>query len=91
MSRFKNMEKSSYGNYDGSAPHKVFAGEQQHARKCEVNALRQKVDTLEQQIARDYPIDCKGCPPAGQQVKCEDAADPAYCKKMQFECVKHCS
>jgi hypothetical protein len=78
------MYRTSYGNYDGTAPHKVFAGEQQHARTCTVDALQQKVSALEDQIAHDYPIRCNQCP--NKLVDCTKAQDPSHCQALQSEC-----
>lgn len=78
------MQRTSYGNYEGTAPHKVFAGEQQHARKCTVDALQQKVTALEKQMAQDHPIQCDRCP--NQSVDCTKAQDPKHCQALQSEC-----
>jgi hypothetical protein len=76
--------RESYGNYDGSASHKTFSGEQQHARKCTVDALEQKVRGLEQQMAKDYPLQCDRCP--NQSVDCTQAQDPNHCTELQNQC-----
>ncbi len=81
------MSRESYGNYDGSAPHKVFAGEQVSARQCTVQALSQRVDQMEMQMAKEHPLQCNRCPP--QDVDCSAASNQSHCRDLQNECIKN--
>lgn len=78
------MQRASYGNYNGSAPHKVFAGEIPHARQCEVTALTQRVDMMEMQMAKDNPLQCSRCPQ--KDIDCSKASNSGHCLDLQRQC-----
>ena len=81
------MQRASYGNYNGVAPLKVFAGAQEKSRQCEVDALSQRVDMMEMQMAKDNPLQCSRCP--SSDIDCSKASNSGHCTDLQRQCQKN--